>query len=663
MLKSVKFYFSSKSLSDLDHIFIVMIKITLFPLFLLLVGIQVQAQQPFSLEPAQPRPGQQITIHYNPSGTVLEGQEGIGAIAYLMEGGLPVAMEVPLRKEGGIYVGLLSTRDTTASVFFVFEANGKRDTKSGKGYYTYMFDTAGNSVPGARMTAGQTYQNFGGLFGVDRDVETGSRLMKEDYAMHPQLRKKLPQGYLNMLSQSKDTADKKLLRAELSLMLHDPATSEADLSMVQFMSERYLKDREMSEEAKLLARKRFPEGMWRRNEAVMAVNAEKDMAKKESLFNDYTKKFPPVTAQDSSRLEFFAGQFAAEYLKKGDAASARPYVAMVKSKLNLASTFNAVAWREAGEGINGNPGDVAGGLRLSEQSLKLVREEQAKPGDIPVFYTKRQWVKQLDDSYITYADTYALLLYRNGNFQKALEYQRLCVAHTEGRSKESNEAYTVYLEKAVGADSAYVVLEQMIKGGHSTSAMREQCRKLYLAANHSEAEWTAHISKLESAQLEERKREVEKSMLKESAPAFTLKDIDGKEVSLASLKGKVVVVDFWATWCGPCIQSFPGMKKAQEKYASDPDVKFLFVDTWENGENDKKKEAAETFMKKNAYPFHVLMDNDNAVVEKFKVEGIPTKFIIDKNGLVRFRSVGYNGNTDALAEELVMMIEMARKSG
>jgi hypothetical protein len=50
-----------------------MIKITLFPLFLLLVGIQVQAQQPFSLEPAQPRPGQQITIHYNPSGTVLEG--------------------------------------------------------------------------------------------------------------------------------------------------------------------------------------------------------------------------------------------------------------------------------------------------------------------------------------------------------------------------------------------------------------------------------------------------------------------------------------------------------------------------------------------------------------------------------------------------------------
>jgi peroxiredoxin len=85
------------------------------------------------------------------------------------------------------------------------------------------------------------------------------------------------------------------------------------------------------------------------------------------------------------------------------------------------------------------------------------------------------------------------------------------------------------------------------------------------------------------------------------------------------------------------------------------------VDTWENGENEKKSEAAAAFMKKNAYPFHVLMDNDNAVVEKFNVEGIPTKFIIDKNGQVRFRSVGYNGNTDALAEELSLMIEMARK--
>jgi peroxiredoxin len=166
---------------------------------------------------------------------------------------------------------------------------------------------------------------------------------------------------------------------------------------------------------------------------------------------------------------------------------------------------------------------------------------------------------------------------------------------------------------------------------------------------------------MKKAMQQKQMEEIEKNMIKEAAPAFKLKDVDGKEVSLASLRGKVVVVDFWATWCGPCIQSFPGMKKAQEQHASDPDVKFLFVDTWESGEDAKKKEAAIDFMKKNNYPFHVLMDFDNGTVEQYGVEGIPTKFVIDRNGQVRFRSVGFGGDTDALAEELARMIELAKK--
>jgi hypothetical protein len=104
----------------------------------------------------------------------------------------------------------------------------------------------------------------------------------------------------------------------------------------------------------------------------------------------------------------------------------------------------------------------------------------------------------------------------------------------------------------------------------------------------------------------------------------------------------------------------PAMKIAQEKFKARDDVAFVFVDTWESVEN--KKQNAADFMTKNKYPFHVLLDDDSKVVADFKVSGIPTKFVIDKTGNIRFKSIGFGGNDDALIDEVNMMVEMASVS-
>jgi hypothetical protein len=96
-----------------------------------------------------------------------------------------------------------------------------------------------------------------------------------------------------------------------------------------------------------------------------------------------------------------------------------------------------------------------------------------------------------------------------------------------------------------------------------------------------------------------------------------------------------------------------------EHYASYKNVVFLFIDTWENKDNRDARVSG--FIKDNDYPFHVLMDNDNKVVVDYKVDGIPTKFIIGPDQKIRFKSVGFGGNADELVEELKMMIEMTRK--
>jgi thiol-disulfide isomerase/thioredoxin len=129
---------------------------------------------------------------------------------------------------------------------------------------------------------------------------------------------------------------------------------------------------------------------------------------------------------------------------------------------------------------------------------------------------------------------------------------------------------------------------------------------------------------------------------------------------LDDLKGKVVVVDFWATWCGPCKASFPAMQQALNQYKDDPDVKFVFVDSWESKKPEEMQKNAEEFIQKNKYTFNVLLDTDDKVIGSYAVEGIPTKFVIDPSSNIRFKAVGYDGSADKLVDELSAMIDVLK---
>lgn len=118
------------------------------------------------------------------------------------------------------------------------------------------------------------------------------------------------------------------------------------------------------------------------------------------------------------------------------------------------------------------------------------------------------------------------------------------------------------------------------------------------------------------------------------APNFTLKSLSGKNVKLSEFRGQVVMINFWASWCGPCRQEMPLLEKIYKKYK-----RLGFTLLGVNVEEDSR--AAKNWLKDVTTSFPILLDNTNKVSKLYKVSAMPTTVLIDRNGNMRFLHKGY----------------------
>jgi thiol-disulfide isomerase/thioredoxin len=122
---------------------------------------------------------------------------------------------------------------------------------------------------------------------------------------------------------------------------------------------------------------------------------------------------------------------------------------------------------------------------------------------------------------------------------------------------------------------------------------------------------------------------------------FTLQDLEGKPISLSDYKGKIVFIDFWATWCPPCRLSIPYVEKLYEQYKDNEDFVVLGINLQED------KETITKFMKKQKMNYPILL-SDKKVISNYKIASIPKFFLIDRNGEIYNKYVGFAPGVEEL---------------
>jgi thiol-disulfide isomerase/thioredoxin len=237
-------------------------------------------------------------------------------------------------------------------------------------------------------------------------------------------------------------------------------------------------------------------------------------------------------------------------------------------------------------------------------------------------------------------------------YNKAQAYKALIdyIIAQKKRQINAEDAYDLacYYSKIKDEDNAFKYLNLSVnKGWTGIKIMKEDKDLLSLQGDPRWEKIIAEVQERWDKGTVERRIKALAGKMEKSAPNFTLRSAEGDTVKLSDLKGNVVILDFWATWCGPCRMAMPEID-AFLKANTNPQVKIFSINVWENFRYKTK-----TFMEKNGYGMTLLYGNDD-LAKAYDVTGIPTLFIIDKEGKIRYTEIGYE---EGLKDKLAWWVE------
>lgn len=607
--------------------------------------------------PEKPKPGDNVQIYFNAVGTNLENANSICATYVFISNNVHEFNFIDMTRHEGVWETTFNIPVKTGIVGLMFESDETYLTNNTKGYFIKLYDDSGKETVESKLSyyvakyiVGQRTIGLGIQRNANQEEQQEiERLLSEN----PELRGKYINLLLRAAVRNRLKQDNTIVEKIIEEYRSNYAFTEDDYKNLLY-GYTVLGNQEKVKEVFAEGAAKLPNALYFKiSSETQQIAKAKDQQKQNDLLEDFIKRYSGNIDADR-----YLGSVA-HYVLKKDVNSIVEFFNRFKTYLSpeLAAS-SAKGFPDDSE----NPKILSYKLELAKYAVDLAEKELANPTrKRPEYASDKSWYRLRKTQVIWNSLIYANILYANKKNSEALKYfdkMALLMPVSAYKDDEMMQNYSTLLVDAKRYDEAEKIIDHAVKTEKVTSGMKETLRRIYLHKYGNEEKYNQYVATFESRIMNRLKEEIKPKMFDSLGTDFTLKDLNGKPVSLSDFRGKIVVLDFWATWCAPCIASFPGMQKAVNKFANDKDVVFLFINTSEKEENIDKKVSK--FLKSKNYSFYVLLDKEYKARDAYNARSIPNKIFLDRNGNIRYRSVGYSGVADRLVDEITAIIELIK---